>query len=190
MTQLYRVFNDNWNNGGRFYGGWWQQVKKRDVNHRSHIQISGEPIVEEDYAQLHPRLLYRYVGKELKGDAYELPGWGRGLCKKALNILINAATERAAIGAIANEIGGESAHAKACQLISELKARHKPIAKFFHSKIGCHLQRIDSDMAEKVMLTLLKQGTIPLPIHDSFLVPKKHQQSLLEAMNDAYQEAA
>jgi hypothetical protein len=53
--ELYRVYNGGWNLGGRYYGGWWQSVRSAD---RKHFVIDGEPTVEEDYEQLHPRLLY------------------------------------------------------------------------------------------------------------------------------------
>ncbi|MGH7223681.1 MAG: hypothetical protein ACRELF_10665, partial [Gemmataceae bacterium] len=99
MRALYRVFKGNWGHGGRMYGGWWQQVPKQM---RAFFQIDGERVIECDYPQLHPRLLYRLAGQPLEGDAYTLPGWDRKLAKKAFNILLNANDYRAAIGAVAN----------------------------------------------------------------------------------------
>lgn len=49
-----RIFN-NWSfdEGGRFYGGWWERVPSR---YRSHITIDGMPTVEMNYAAIQPRL--------------------------------------------------------------------------------------------------------------------------------------
>jgi hypothetical protein len=72
MQLLWRVFNSGrFTLGGRFYGGWWQTAKLAD---RAHIMLDGEPTVEHDYEQLHPRLLYAISGKSLDGDAYTLNG--------------------------------------------------------------------------------------------------------------------
>ena len=46
---------NNWSfdEGGRFYGGWWERVPSR---YRSHITIDGMPTVEMNYAAIQPRL--------------------------------------------------------------------------------------------------------------------------------------
>ena len=71
MTSVYRVFNRDFQHGGRFYGGWWQNAKSKD---RKYLRINGQPTVELDYSQLHPRLTYRMAGKPLTGDAYDIEG--------------------------------------------------------------------------------------------------------------------
>ena len=45
--------------------------------------------------------------------------------------------------------------------------RHRAIARFFHSGAGVKLQAVDADMAERVLVELLKQNVVTLPIHDS-----------------------
>ena len=187
MQSLYRVFNDSWIQGGRAYGLGWQQAKKRD---REYITIDGAATVERDYEQLHPRLLYRLAGEDLAGDAYTLDGVERDLGKKAFNILVNAKTYPSAVKALANEIGGAGAHAKARDLVDAMKRRHRPIERYFHSGEGLRLQNIDAGMAEDVMLSLLKQGVVALPIHDSFIVQDRHRGRLEEAMDDAFERAA
>ena len=59
---LYRVFNNrSFEQGGRFYGGWWQEVPRV---YRRFIRIDGEPTAELDYSSLHPRILYALRGYE------------------------------------------------------------------------------------------------------------------------------
>ena len=65
------------NSGGRFYGGWWQEVPK---GYRQYIVMNGKPMVEYDYANLHPRILYAEAGLIPPDDCYsdiypKCPGW-------------------------------------------------------------------------------------------------------------------
>ena len=99
---LYRVFNGSWEQGGRLYGHWVQNVPKA---HRTAIQMDGSPTVECDYPQLHPTLLYALAELPLDGDPYEVTGWDRNVAKRALNIIFNALTYHDAIGAVAAAIG-------------------------------------------------------------------------------------
>jgi len=184
MQALWRVFNrGKFTLGGRFYGGWWQQVRKAD---RAFLEINGEAVAEPDYEQLHPRMLYAQAGKPLAGDAYTLDGWERPLAKKAFNILINANTPEAAVRAVTQEIGGQGARKKAERLIADIKRRHRPIEPYFHSGEGLRLQRKDSDMAEQVMKTGLSQGFVFLPIHDSFVTPERYEGAVKEEMEAAF----
>jgi hypothetical protein len=186
-TQLYRVFNRTFDEGGRLYGGRWQNIPR---GLRSEITINDCPVVELDYAAIHPRLLYDEVGGVLEGDPYEVPGIERSLAKLAFNALLNAKSRMSAIRAIAHQRGGNGAYAQARTLIAEIEVRHPAIAATFGTSAGRRLQRQDSDIAEAVLLRLIRQHrTIALPIHDSFLVPACRELALMEAMYHAAQEA-
>ena len=156
---------------------------------RRRITIDGEPVVELDHTQLHPRLLYARCGQRLEGDAYTLTGWDRHAVKIAFNVLINAGSYREAVGAIAKDLEGADRKRQATQLIAALKNKHAGIAGSFHSGAGLRLQAIDADMAEAVMVGLLKRNVVALPIHDSFLVQKRHEGILNEAMHASYERA-
>ena len=75
------------------------------------------------------------------------------------------------------------------ELIAALKDRHGAIARFFHSGAGVELQAVDADMAERVLVDLLKKNVVTLPIHDSFMVKKRHEGILRQAMDAAYERA-
>jgi hypothetical protein len=71
-VRLYRVFNNgSFDEGGRFYGGWWQQVPG---DKRKFITINGRTTFEYDYSYLHPAMLYAELGLPLADDAYEIEG--------------------------------------------------------------------------------------------------------------------
>lgn len=100
---LHRVFNDvEMTLGGRFYGGWWQEVPR---GYRQYIVMNGKPMVEYDFANLHPRILYAEAGLIPPDDCYsdvypKCPGWVmpdpdnmRKAVKIALNAMLNATAE-------------------------------------------------------------------------------------------------
>ena len=64
-------------------------------------------------------------------------------------------------------------------------AFHAPIAQHFYTGVGLHLQRIDSDIAEKVMLAFIGMDAPILPLHDSFLVHNGYEGELPTLMNAA-----
>jgi hypothetical protein len=193
---LMRIFNRNFQRGGRFYaqGGGWQSMQKEA---RKRITIDGEPVVEIDYKTLHPAILYAQAGMPLPEDCYAIDGWPRPLVKLALLVLINAKNWAAARHAIAHHDtmaaiatpGSPEAKEEAARLIAAVKHTHSRIKWSFHSDQGAKLMRIDSELAESVMHTLLRQGILALPIHDSFLVPASKAKLLEEAMLRAAHEA-
>lgn len=80
---LTRIFNEDWQTGGRFYGS-HQSLRKVA---RAKIKIDGEETVELDVPCLHPRLVAHLAGVKLSGgDLYYLPGVERKLVKLAMNI--------------------------------------------------------------------------------------------------------
>ena len=57
-----RIFNNGtFDDGGRFYGGWWQRI---DGSYRKAIRMNNVPTVEIDYSSLHVILAYAMVGDD------------------------------------------------------------------------------------------------------------------------------
>jgi len=181
-TKLWRIFNVDFKHGGRSYGHFVQNIPKAI---RAQLTIGGEPVAEPDYPAHHLRILYALCDLPLPGDPYVLDGWDRGMVKLAVLVLINAPTLPSAVGAIRRRYGINSR--TALRLIEAIKARHAPIEAYFHSGAGRWLQRIDADMAERVLLGLIRQGCPALPIHDSFVVPAKHDGIAREQMVEAFE---
>ena len=54
-----RIFNNNsWEDGGRFYGGWWQRIPS---DYRSGIHFSTMPTSELDFSGLHINLILSLI---------------------------------------------------------------------------------------------------------------------------------
>lgn len=187
---MVRIFNNSFNRGGRFYalGGSWQSMSKEA---RKQIQINGEPVVEIDYATLHPALIYAQAGVPMPDDCYNIHSWPRDLVKRAFLILINAGTENGARTSIAQQQeisqlrvrpGSREAFQVARELIADIKAYHWKVADAFHSDRGIELQRLDGDLAEAIMHIMLAANVVVLPVHDSFLVQKSQASRLEETM--------
>lgn len=186
---LHRVFNDvHFKTGGRFYGAWWQFVPKK---YRSKLLVNGKRMVEYDYSNLHPTILYAEAGLTAREDAYadilfprsdcpKATGKGcRSAVKKAMNAMLNATkTMTRPPGGFKPSDYGTTWK----ELSSRILKRHHKIADKFYTGQGQRLQRIDSQIAEKVLLHFTKYGNAILPLHDSFLVHSGYEMELEEVM--------
>lgn len=198
---MHRIFtNGSFRQGGRYYRGWWMEIGE---GVRQRILIDGEATVEKDYSAIHPTLLYaRETGQLPPDKPYEVEGHEgdelvRRVAKKLLLVMINAKRGESVKKAFVwhrdrheNFTDEERSRVAALDLdaiTAKLKIRHKPIAKHFSSNVGVKLQYEDSQIAERVMLTLAKQRIVALPIHDSFVVQARHEAALVEAMEQAFQ---
>ncbi len=170
--QLYRIFNNgSFDQGGRLYGGWWQEIPS-DL--RRYITIDGMRTVEIDYSNMQPAMLYAIEGELLPNDAYSIDGVDpsfRKLIKKTFMKLLNAMPGQNIRAPRRNELPEGMTFSDLMEL---LKERHEPIERHFRSGIGLKLQRDDSDIAQEIITEGMKNYQLILPIHDSFIVQKKH----------------
>lgn len=151
--------------------------------------------VEMDYSSMQPTILYALAGTPAPKDAYVLPGWDPSLRKgnkKLFSQLLNSDEtsrnprqwHRFAPDIEIEGVGlSVHQHAKArreafkdqtgrdySELIGDMLEFHRPICDWFFSKAWGNMQRMDSDIAERVMMVLLNAPVpiMALPIHDSF----------------------
>jgi hypothetical protein len=174
-VSLTRIFNNDWDNGGRLYRHWVQNLTGAI---REHLLINGMPTVELDYSSLHPRLLFalcgidpaildngfdsyaitgidsqltRYVDSE---DSREPAKQIRCIFKLAVMILINANNQRAAIGGIVQMLAEKRGAQRGKARIAKGKAfRHfyagdatdQQIARLIIEAIKAHLPDLKDD---------------------------------------------
>jgi hypothetical protein len=206
---LVRIFNRTFDRGGRLYcQGASHQNMPKELRDRLTMMVDGRmtPTVELDFSTLHPKIAYWLSGKRMPdGDAYDLPGFARALVKPGWNVLVNADSRTAAVKAIAERLRTDAGLRKAGgistsdwgalrriadRLCTAIKRRHYRIKEFFGSDAGARFQRIDSDMAARIMQAMIKRtGRCPLSVHDSFIVPECDAQALAEEMELALSQA-
>lgn len=188
-SDLYRVFNNgSFDQGGRFYGGWWQHAKK---HLRRCITIDGQPTVEADFKGLHPAMLFAVHGLPVPPDPYALvPGIAdndtlRDHAKTTFLALLNAGKWGT----------GEPKDFDAAEHGMTAKAFRQSVRDafpmlpgIFGTGIGLHLQREDSDLAERVMLHFADRDVPVLPVHDSFIIAAQHRDELVRVMQSLFHD--
>lgn len=189
--KLVRTFNNSsFEDGGRFYHGWWQDMPKQ---YRKYITIDGKETTEKDYSSIHFRILYAEQGIDIgDDDPYIVEGYEdrREKIKVVLNIILNAETKDKAIAAIHKKKELDIDKSSALEIYKKLEDRHHKIKQYFGSGRGVKLQYIDAQIAERVMLNLAKEGIVCLPIHDSFIVRVSHKIDLYKEMDKAFKDIA
>ena len=185
-VRLHRVFNrESFEKGGRFYGGWWQRVPAK---YRRYITINGHPTKEFDYSNLHPAMLYARRGLPLAEDAYSLPDIDRAyrsLIKATFFKLVNALEGQRIRPPRDDALPPGVTWA---QLQEAVREKHAPIAQDLNTGVGLELQRVDSDIAEQAMWTMMAADILILPVHDSFITYHGADERLLAEMRRAYRD--
>jgi hypothetical protein len=184
---LRRVFNNStFQDGGRFYGGWWQNIPAES---RKFIQIDHKATIELDYSGLHIRMLYLEEGLEPPDDPYDSSNntnvsFPRDDQKAAIIQIINGESRRSVEQSLRATLSQKQSYVRA--LTDSIMRRHQPISHHFFSGKGVSLQFEDSQLAEDVMLEIIELGGIALPVHDSFIVRIGREDELLDAMRKAF----
>lgn len=196
-----RIFNNgNWNNGGRFYGGWWQRIPK---DWRTKIKIWNSPVTEIDYSGLHIVLLYSMEGITYREDPYILEGYERTeemrtLLKLVLLASINAIDKNKALKAVNKDVNSDPDQfgwvkeegINLSEVIDAFKNKHSRISDtYFFSGEGIRLQNLDSRIAEQVINHFTHQSIPVLCVHDSFVIQTDKAEELKAVMTHAFNEA-
>lgn len=192
-TSYRRIFNDDLEHGGRWYGHWCLAIPSE---YRQNIKINGEPTVELDYSGLHIRMLYDLDGiPQPNGDMYNYPGCihsedARTIRKIILQAVINAKKlKKACKGAAKSIRESDSLRAtdsEISQIADKLMERHYPISDSFCSGMGLTLQYEDSEVARGILMDLAAMNIPCLPVHDSFIVQTRHEALLKKLMVQHY----
>ncbi|MBU4352915.1 MAG: hypothetical protein KJ939_07605, partial [Nanoarchaeota archaeon] len=194
FQHLHRVFIWDFYWGGRFYGAVHIDLPKEV---RQHITINGSPTVELDYSAHHVRMLYNWEKIPYDKDPYEELCQNkdeRPIYKKVVLISLNAGNEKVATQAISNELredgyrGDCLKHDFIGDCLNKFKEHHKPIANYLHQGYGIELQYADSRIAEQILYQMVGKAIPALPVHDSFIVPEEHEETLREVMIESYQK--
>lgn len=190
---LYRVFNDTGlTTGGRFYGGWWQNIPKE---YRHYLAVNGKKMVELDYSNQHPTILYALEGATRPEDCYSniikprknsdnVEGLRKQI-KLAFNAMLNA---KQPLQRPPKDISFAPYGLKWKEVAKAIMVAHHPISHHFYTGVGLRLQRIDSDIAERILLHFTSNSIPILPLHDSFLMHNGYETWLEPVMLKAFED--
>ena len=191
---IYRVFNnESLEEGGRFYGGWWQTIPKA---YRPYISINNNFVEELDYSGMHVDLLYAHHNAVCSMDDPYVFGLitheHRDQTKVIFNRLINVSKRAYLISALEKDHDERKLMlpkdvSNFDEYVGLIESAHSPIAGSFMSGASVKLQYLDSQIAERVMLRMLVEHSAAcLPIHDSFVVEAVHVKALRQVMEDVF----
>ena len=181
---IQRIFNVDFENGGRFYGGFWQQIPSE---FRTRLTIYNSRTFEQDYSSIHFAILYNEIGQPLNKDPYQFGMGDRKTNKLVLNFMLNAEHLESCLGACRNskKVTKPNGFKTWKDFILYLQSQHEPIKKYFFTGYGLKLQKVDSDLAEQVQMEMIEKGKVILCIHDSFCCRYRDIGDLIECMNNA-----
>ena len=198
---LRRIFSrGSLKKGGRFYGGWWENIPSK---FRPYLTINGLATGEVDFSELHPRLLYLINNQPVPtGDLYD-DGWRSPefpeYNAKLEPYLSRRKLFKTVFNATLNDEEGYFRLDKAQYLTAKqfglnlpkirqiLFRKHPLLMELYRSGTGLELQFVDSQIAEKVMLSLMERSIPCMPVHDSFLVPRHQVSELISTMKSAFE---
>lgn len=214
LLQYKRVFNGSLAHGGRLYavGG---NIQTMPSKHRlAGLTINDNPVVELDYSSNHPSILYERLGVKREplfdiygcdisncvvlNDAYsedEHKAVMRTIVKKGMLCAINSCEEREAVAALGYffhksryEELSPVVSIRSVEVFRKIIEHNSGISSFFYKRVGLELQKVDSDIALRVIDKLQQIGATTLCWHDSFVVERGYCDSLYTAMSEAWKE--
>ena len=171
QRQLRRIFTRNrFDSGGRLFGGFWQGMTKAE--RLQHLKINGERVVELDYGQIMPRLVYASIGRVPQmADLYAIPGFEqlRDGVKKVVSAMLFVEQPLSRFPQGTRNLFPR--HIRVQEVTDAVIAAHREIATEFFTGIGHHCQFRESEILVEVLRILNAHGITALPIHDAILVP-------------------
>ena len=197
-----RVFyRGDWNLGGRYHGGWWQQIPSR---YRQQILIDGGHTIEVDYSGFHIALAYAIEGHQPPSDPYSFPTLVPELTPQqqrpdikllALTAL-NADNRKAAFTAFRDQRNRDQRNTPKGdrisytddllnQLLDTFLEGHEPIRHYLCTDKGVELMAIDGNITTKIIKHFTEQKIPILTVHDSYILTSEHERELMEVMRTA-----
>ena len=197
-----RVFNGglagNWERGGRFYRGWWQQTDKED---RCKIYINDKPTLEVDFKAFHPNLLSNELGVKLPNDPYDLGELllpdvltsmeaQREYVKLLVLMAINADNDKKVYQAFRNndrkdKLEQSLTDRQLAVLLNKFIEKHPQFDGVPNTGQALRLMNIDSKIANLIIDHFTQQGIPILCIHDSFIIQHDKEPKLRRILDQA-----
>lgn len=186
--RLRRYFNNgSFEQGGRFFGGFWQNLSKRQ--RRDGILIDGMYVVTLDYGQMAPRMVYGLAGVQPHfDDAYKAPGLEN--CREGVKKLFNAMlhSEKPLERYPQETRTLFPRRYGVTEVMTMIQEFHSPIGDYFYRGHGMHLQYQESQVLSALLMKLMNEDIVALPIHDAVIVPAAYEEDAKEVMLQVFKE--
>jgi len=172
--------------GGRFYtapAGGILHPQGLSKSCRKRLLIDGNETTRADFGAMHISQLYALEGVQLYEDPYTMIDGDREILKKMLLIAINAPSRASAIRAFRKATGEPGD-----DIYDAIVTAHPTISKYIGSDYGIRLQRLDSDIANLVLMHFTKKDKLCIPVHDEFIVERNLEGELLDVMHESYKK--
>jgi hypothetical protein len=188
---LHRVYSrGSFACNGRAYGALHQNLPK---HMRPFIRINDRPTIELDFSAYHIQMLYHQEGIDYAEDPYTKPGGPemRDIFKAVGLVAINAVSPQSAYGAIRQELDRRGIPLPQMErplvsLVEMFRTAHKPIERHLFSDAGIWLQNLDSHIMNGILMRLMERDILGLPVHDSVIAQREHEEVLREIMMREY----
>ena len=198
----YRVFNENFKRGGRFYGPWWLHHIPSEL--RQYILINGNKTVERDYSSLIIHQIYNELGlncyeeNTYSPDPYILKDVARSerkLNKAIIQISLNCRNFEGLNGALIKEFkegnlkGNKPKKKEIIRRLNIFREMNPKISRYVYSNCASRFQFQDSEIARSIINECMHKLIPVLCIHDSFIVEYTHSNFIVDTMNSAIEDA-
>jgi len=196
----YRVFNQNFKNGGRFYGPWWLGIPSEL---RQYITINNNKTAEYDYSSLIIHQIYSEVGlnyfeeNTYSDDPYLLkgvPDTERKINKAIIQIGLNCDDLDSLNKALLSQykkgklIGNKPKKKEIERRLNIFKEMNPKISDYVYSKCALRFQYQDSEIVRKIVNRCSKYLIPVLSVHDSFIVEETNSNFIIDTMNSAIKD--
>jgi hypothetical protein len=200
--EYYRVFNENFKRGGRFYGPWWLHHIPSEL--RQYILINGNKTVERDYSSLIIHQIYNELGlnyyeeNTYSPDPYILEDVApseRKLNKAIIQISLNCRNFDGLNGALIDEFrkgnlkGKKPKEKEIIRRLNIFREMNPKISRYVYSNCASRFQFQDSEIARNIVNKCIHKQIPVLCIHDSFIVEYTHSNFIVDTMNSAIEDA-
>ena len=194
-----RIFyRGDWSLGGRYHGGWWQQVPSEL---RKDILINDQHTVEVDYSGFHVSIAYGLEGLQPPEDPYTLktlveplnPKQQRQDVKLLVLTAINAKDRKSAYSAFRDEKNREQRRLPKDQkisytnnmleqLLNQFLEENKPIEHYLCADKGVELMAIDGRITTRIIEHFTRKKIPVLTVHDSYVIQSQYERELMDQM--------
>ena len=200
-----RIFyRGNWALGGRYHGGWWQQIPSAL---RNQILIDDQYTVEVDFSGFHISLAYGLEGHQPPDDPYALSVSIGGLSKeqqrKDVKLValtsINAKDRKTTFSAFRDQRNRDQRGLPSSQkikytntlleqLLDNFLKTNLPISNYLCADKGVELMALDGEITTQIIKHFTDRKVPLLTVHDSYIVESSREPELMDVMQSVTRE--